>query len=76
MTKKKTNDIHNSYRYKQCLAIIDKLESGIDVPCIEISKATDYIAWMCKFHKVPIEELHELADRVSNALEERNSYGY
>jgi hypothetical protein len=67
MTKGKNNkksDIKTSYRYKEMLRIMDKAEYQI-VDMMTLSKTADYIAWLGKFKKVPIEEVHELADRMT-----------
>lgn len=67
MTKVKNNkksNIKTSYRYKEMLRIMDKAEYQ-DVDFLTLSKIADYIAWLEKFKKVPIEEVHELADRMT-----------
>ena len=63
--KTKINNIKTTYRYKEMLRILDKAEYQI-VDMITLSKTADYIAWLGKFKKVPIEEVHELADRMTN----------
>ena len=67
MTKVKNNkksNIKTSYRYKEMLRIMDKAEYR-DVDFLTLSKIADYIARLEKFKKVPIEEVHELADRMT-----------
>ena len=67
MTKVKNNkkgDIKACYRYKEMLRIMDKAEYR-DVDFLTLCKIADYIAWLEKFKKVPIEEVHELADRMT-----------
>ena len=46
------------------LRIMDKAEYQI-VDMVTLSRTADYIAWLGKFKKVPIEEVHELADRMT-----------
>ena len=60
----KKSNIKTSYRYKEMLRIMDKAEYR-DVDFLTLSKIADYIAWLEKFKKVPIEEVHELADRMT-----------
>lgn len=65
MTKtNKPNSIKNTYRYKEMLRILDKAEYQI-VDMMMLSKTADYIAWLGKFKKIPIEEVHRLADRMT-----------
>ena len=67
MTKVKNNkksNIKTSYRYKEMLRIMDKAEYQ-EVNFLTLSKIADYIVWLGKFKKIPIEEVHELADRMT-----------
>ena len=57
-------DIRKSYRFNYYINLIEKAET-YDVSDIELGKCADYLTWLYKFKKLPIEEIHGYMDRLT-----------
>ena len=58
--------------------MIDRAETH-DVPLMDLMNCADYLNWLYKFKKLPIEEIHFYVDRLTaifNEMSERERTGY
>ena len=67
-------DIKNSPKYKWCISVMDKIESGRYVPYTDLAKVSDYINWLIKFRKLPETEINALIDRLTIIFEEYSCF--
>ena len=62
-------DIRKSYKFKYYTNMIDRAETH-DVPLRDLMDCADYLAWLYKFKKLPIEEIHSYVDRLTTVFDE------